>query len=506
MRCVRCLGIGLLAWGWTTGAWAETAAMLGEHQQVLVNLIGGLPDRWTSCADSCTGGSGPRAAILDQGAGGSRLRWDVPGDPAATRALESLEYAAEVGDTGSDPVLTLTSRGSVQGTRLVHHYALSAAGYTLSASLQVPAGARLVLQSGESFVPQPLPGLASMYGDVDVVRVTAAGQTILSGNEAPAVGVAVAGGQWVGVRNRFWALLVRPATDVTVDIHMVAPDQPRLDVRGGRSAGRLDAQVYAGPVERARLLAVDPVLGGMLFAALWNWLRQLSFGLLDLLERWYRVVRSYGVAILFLSLAVKILMWPLTLVAERWQREVERIQSVLKPELDAVRREFRGEEAHRRVLQAYRQHGVSPFFPVRSLLGFLIQIPIFIAAFDMLGENFGLNGSSFLWIGDLALPDRTVALPTTLPFFGGHLNLLPFLMTFLTVLAARVQEYPSISPELLAGQRRRLYAMAVVFFVAFYTFPAGMVLYWTANNLWHLVRVLAGRLLHPEGELNRSPG
>src|SRR5262249_49029257 len=161
-----------------------------------------------------------------------------------------------------------------------------------------------------------------------------------------------------------------------------------------RGDGSLDAQLYAGPVERGRLLAVDPVLGGLLFAALWNWLRQLSFVLLDLLERWYRVVGSYGVAILLLSLSVKILMSPLTLVAERWQREVERIQSLLKPELDAVRREFRGEEAHRRVLETYRRHGVNPFFPVRSLLGFFIQIPIFIAAFDMLGENFGLDGSS----------------------------------------------------------------------------------------------------------------
>src|SRR5262249_21722289 len=136
--------------------------------------------------------------------------------------------------------LTLTSRASFQGTRLVHHYALSVAGYTLSASLQVPAGTRLVLQSGESFVPQPLPGLASMYGQVHVVRVTAAGQTILSGNESPAVGVAVAGGQWLGVRNRFWALLMRPATDVTVDVHMVAANQPRVDVQPDRNAESLD--------------------------------------------------------------------------------------------------------------------------------------------------------------------------------------------------------------------------------------------------------------------------
>src|SRR5262249_406093 len=105
-----------------------------------------------------------------------------------------------------------------------------------------------------------------------------------------------------------------------------------------RGDGSLDAQLYAGPVERARLLAVDPVLGGLLFAALWTWLRQLSFGLLDLLERWDRVVVSCGGAILLLSLSVQVLLFPLQLlmlwltrVAERWLREVERIQIVLKP-------------------------------------------------------------------------------------------------------------------------------------------------------------------------------
>src|SRR5262249_59042272 len=171
-----------------------------------------------------------------------------------------------------------------------------------------------------------------------------------------------------------------------------------------RGDGSLDAQLYAGPVERARLLAVDPVLGGLLFAALWTWLRQLSFGLLDLLERWDRVVGSCGVAILLLSLSVKILMSPLTLVAERWQREVERIQSVLKPELDAVRHQFRGEEAHRRVLETYPRHGVRPFFPVPSPGGVFIQIPIFIAAFDLPGGNFGLYRSPLLLLPRLPAP------------------------------------------------------------------------------------------------------
>ncbi len=493
MRCVQVLALGLLTFWRSSGAWAEATMLLGEHQQVLVDLTGGLPAHWESCADSCVGGSGPRETMLRAGEGGGRLRWEVPGNPAATRALESLAYAAEVAYTSRDAVVTLRSREPFQGTHLIHRYDLLLAGYTLSASLQVPAGARLVLESGQVFVPEPLPGLASIYGDVDAVRVTAAGQAVLLRDPATAVRVPVAGGQWVGVRNRFWALLVRPATDVTVDVGMVAPDRPRLGVQDGHGARSLDAVLYAGPIERGRLTAVDPVLDGLLFAALWDWLRELSFGLLYLLERWYRVMNSYGVAVLLLSLSIKVLTWPLTAVAERWQDEVNRLRSALKPDLDAVRREFRGEEAHRRTLEVYRQHGVSPLFPLRSLLGFLIQIPILIAAFDMLGQNFGLNGASFLWIRDLALPDRWITLPTILPFFGGHLNLLPLVMTALTVLAARLKQDPSLSVELRTGQRRQLYAMAAVFFVLLYSFPAGMVLYWTSNNLWHLLRVVGGR-------------
>jgi YidC/Oxa1 family membrane protein insertase len=493
LRRVWRLGIALLACGWSSGAWAETAALLGTHQQILVSLAGGLPVRWTACAHACAADGGPSATMLHPGAGGGWLRWDVPGDPAATRALASLEYRGDVDDTGAAAVLTLTSRETFRGARLIQRYVLPLAGYTLMVSLEGPAGVRLVLESGEAFVPEPLPGFASVYGTVRAVRIGAAGQAVLARDDMQDVGVVIGDGQWVGVRNRFWAFLARPDAEVTVKLRAGLPNRPALDVQPDIGTGRFDAVLYAGPVEQRRLAAVDPVLGGLLFAALWDWLRQLSFGLLYLLERWYGVVGSYGLAILLLSLSVKVLMWPLTSVAERWQHWVDQTRSALAPDLRAVKREFRGEEAHRRTLEVYRQHGVSPSFTLWSLLGFLVQIPVFIAAFDMLGENFNLDGASFLWISDLARPDRLVTLPVVLPFFGGSLNLLPVLMTALTVLAARVHHDPSLSPELRSGHRRRLYAMGMAFFLLLYSFPAGMVLYWTANNAWHLLRVVGGR-------------
>jgi len=230
-----------------------------------------------------------------------------------------------------------------------------------------------------------------------------------------------------------------------------------------------------------------------MYAGLWRWLGALAWGLRVLLDFWQGIVGNWGLAILLLSLSVKVLMLPLTWVAERWQADVHRQQSLLAPDLAAIRREFRGEEAHNRTLEVYRRHGISQFYTLKSLAGFLVQIPVFIAAFDMLGENFGLSGSRFLWVQDLSLPDRVAALPGVLPFFGGHLNLLPVLMTAFTILAARLQEDASLAPELRGAQRLRLYGMGALFFVLLYTFPAGMVLYWTTNNLLHLAKILVGR-------------
>jgi len=213
-----------------------------------------------------------------------------------------------------------------------------------------------------------------------------------------------------------------------------------------------------------------------------------------LLNWLYALVGNYGFAIILLSLSAKVLMAPLTMLADRWQADVNRIQSLLQPELDEIKRNYKGEEAHERTLAVYKKHDVSMFYTFKSAAGFLIQIPIFIAAFDMLAENIALNETVFLWVNDLAKPDAFAELPFVMPFFGGWLNLLPFLMTGLSSLAAWLQSEETLSDELQSKQSLRLYAMSAAFFILFYTFPAGMVLYWTSSNLFHLIKVESGRL------------
>jgi YidC/Oxa1 family membrane protein insertase len=358
-------------------------------------------------------------------------------------------------------------------------------------AVRLLAGAYFKIGSDARLVPEEFPGFGDLYSDARAIAVENGEQVNLAEEEEPAIaGRRLAAGDWVGVRGRFATTMVRADAPLWVEAGETTADFPWVRIRtaDAASAGAC-LTIYEGPISRDDLAAAAPELKSMLYAMLWEPLRQLSFGLQWMLDRWQDLVGRAWLAILLLSLSVKLLMAPLIAIAERWQVDVNRTTSLLEPELAAIRREYKGEEAHKRTLAVYRKHGVSHFYSFKSLAGFLIQIPIFIAAFDMLGENIRLSGESFLWIEDLAGPDRLAALPFVLPFFGGHLNLLPVVMTLFTVLAARWQEEATLTPALLRAQRLRLYAMAGVFFILLYTFPAAMVLYWTANNLWHLVRV-----------------
>ncbi|HET8530455.1 MAG TPA: membrane protein insertase YidC, partial [Methylomirabilota bacterium] len=193
------------------------------------------------------------------------------------------------------------------------------------------------------------------------------------------------------------------------------------------------------------------------------------------------------------AVSVKVLLLPLAALAERLQEQVNATQASLQPGLDAINAAHRGEERTRRTLALYREQGVHPLYALKSLLGFLIQIPVFIAVFDMLAEDVDLYRVPFLWIRDLSRPDAVAALPACVPFFGCELNLLPFLMSGVSLATLLRFRSPVLTPALVRRQRRNLAGMTLLFFLLFYTFPAGMVLYWTSTNAFQLLSQEATR-------------
>jgi YidC/Oxa1 family membrane protein insertase len=420
----------------------------------------------------------------------------VLGGPGPPVDLERLPFTADLAADAHIRTVTFRADLPADGVHLVKSFEVARDGYEVAMTARLSgsnahafmAGRRLEfeLQAGRGLYPPPAAGFAAMLERVSRVVVTGDGVRGGDGGD-PA---RLRAGDWVGFRGRFWAILARPdGASTLVPRHgavLVMSDGPeRLSWR---------YTFYSGPLEQRALTRADPALEQMLFSGLWSWLRAASFALLWLLRGLTAIVGSAGVAIVALAASVKILLLPLSVVAGRLQEQVNTTRARLEPRINAIRADHRGEERARRTLALYREEGVNPLYTLKSLLGVAIQLPMFIAVFDMLADDFDLYGVRFLWIRDLSRPDELLRLATCVPFFGCHLNLLPFLMSGVSLVALFRFRSPTLTPSLARGQRRNLMGVTLLFLLLFYTFPAGMVLYWTSTNAFQLVGQELGRL------------
>ncbi|MDR0598528.1 MAG: YidC/Oxa1 family membrane protein insertase [Treponema sp.] len=209
-----------------------------------------------------------------------------------------------------------------------------------------------------------------------------------------------------------------------------------------------------------------------------------------------RIFDAPGASVIFLSAVVNTLTLPLYAIADRWQREERELQGRMREKLDRIRRAFKGDERQMIIRAYYRQMAYSPLFPLKASAGLLLQIPFFIAAYQFLSQTSMLSGASFLFLRDLNAQDLLI--PLSPPFGGEGVNLLPFVMTAVNLAAAFLYARKLGKREMI-----QLFAMALVFLVLLYNSPSGLVLYWTMNNVYSLVKNAAQGLCKKPGRVLR---
>jgi YidC/Oxa1 family membrane protein insertase len=189
----------------------------------------------------------------------------------------------------------------------------------------------------------------------------------------------------------------------------------------------------------------------------------------------YRVFESPGIAILGVSIVVSIGTLPLYFIAERHQQTERDIQKRLKPKIDKIKKVFKGDEQYLILSTYYRQNHYHPVYALRNTFGLLIQIPFFIAAYFYLSHLKALENSSFFFVKDLGIPDSLFSIGN----FG--INILPIVMTLINCISGTVY-----AKGLGLKDKVQIYGMALVFLLLLYNSPAGLVLYWTMNNVFSL--------------------
>ena len=216
----------------------------------------------------------------------------------------------------------------------------------------------------------------------------------------------------------------------------------------------------------------------------------IIYPLYQIVEFVYRVFnavfKNTGISILGVSIVITLLCLPLYDVAEKWQ-EVERdIQKKMAATISRIKKTFKSDEQFM-ILQAYyRENHYHPLYTLRSSFGLLIQIPFFIAAYQFLSHNPDLQNKSFLFIKNMGSPDCLFKIGS----FG--VNILPILMTAINICAGAIY-----TKGFSLRDKIQIYGMALIFLVLLYNSPAGLVFYWTMNNVFSLVKNIFYKLKDP---------
>lgn len=272
--------------------------------------------------------------------------------------------------------------------------------------------------------------------------------------------------QWTAVQNKYYALAAIPRTNTAWSVshqgssaleHAVALHWP-LD--GASTA--VHFTVFTGPKELRQLAALDA--NGKSLAELvyynYGWVRVLrpDVWLLRPLQWLYGVTHNYGIAIIIITVVIKLIFYPLSVKSFRSMQAMQHLQPQMKRLQDMYKNDR--QKLNEEMMKLYREQKVNP---VGGCLPMVVQIPVFIALYQVLYTSIELRHAGFLWwIKDLSAPDHPMAI----------------------VMGASMVIQQWMTPT--TGdprQAKMMLFMPIIFTFMFLNFPVGLVIYWLVNNL-----------------------
>jgi YidC/Oxa1 family membrane protein insertase len=198
---------------------------------------------------------------------------------------------------------------------------------------------------------------------------------------------------------------------------------------------------------------------------------------------------SYALAIIGITVIIKLLFWPLTQVSTRSMKRMQTLQPKMKELQEKYKEDPK--KMNQKMMEFMKENKINP---AAGCLPILIQIPVFIGFYKMLQTAIELRGATFLWARDLSQPDTIFMLPG-LDF---PVNPLPLIMGATQLWQARLMP---MSPGMDPVQQKMFQYMPLIFIFILYNFSSGLTLYWTVQNLLTIAQMKLTRA----GESKSAP-
>jgi len=310
-------------------------------------------------------------------------------------------------------------------------------------------------------------------------------------------------GGWLGFTDKYWASAVIPQQTAPIEARYTAsgtaqPEDYQADFVGAEKtiapgeSYETTTRVFAGAKEVSTIYDYQAKYGIEKFNLMidWGWFYFITQPMYWLIDTIYKFVGNFGVAILIVTVLVKLAFFPLANRSYASMAKMKKIQ----PQIAALKDLYPDDKVKQQQeqMELFKREGVNP---VAGCLPMVIQIPVFFALYKVIFITIEMRHAPFFgWIRDLSAPDPTNIFtlfglvpwdPTALPVFGHflHLGIWPLIMGVSMFFQMKM------NPEPADPVQKSMFAwMPVIFTFMLGTFPAGLVIYWTWNNTLTVVQ------------------
>jgi len=302
---------------------------------------------------------------------------------------------------------------------------------------------------------------------------------------------------WLGITDKYWAATLLPPTDAKLKAHYTTGQigntptyqtdyllEARIVQPGGTAstttrllAGAKEVRVVNGYEDQLKLNHFDLLID-------WGWFYFITKPLFNVIDYFYHLVGNFGLAILIVTVLIKIAFFPL---ANKSYASMAKMKAV-QPQMTALRERYPDDKAKQQqeLMALYKKEKINP---LAGCLPIVVQIPVFFSLYKVLFVTIEMRHAPFFgWIHDLSAPDPTNLFtlfglipfdPTVLPMVGHFLHLGAWPLIMGVTMWAQMKLNPA-PPD--PTQAMIFNWMPLIFTFMLASFPAGLVIYWAWNN------------------------
>ncbi|MBI4842736.1 MAG: membrane protein insertase YidC [Nitrospirae bacterium] len=266
--------------------------------------------------------------------------------------------------------------------------------------------------------------------------------------------------RWIAQEDKYFTAALIPKSSIIGANAWKEQGSPEIAFKS--ASGKRDFVLYAGPKEYDRLSSLNMGLEHIID---FGWFSVVAVPLFWFLKFLYKFLGNYGWAIIIMTIAVRIPFIPLLNKSQQSMKKMQKIQPMMAEIKEKYKKDPQRQQ--KEMMELYKKYKVNP---LGGCLPMLLQIPVFIALYNVLLQAIELRGAPFmLWITDLATKD---------PYY-----ILPVVMGASMVLQQKMTP-TTVDP----AQAKVMMILPVIFTVMFLTFPSGLVIYWLVNNILAIVQ------------------